>query len=106
MNETSPYMANATAVFEIANIVISLFMVLVVTALVFRTEKEFDKSFKLMLFSGITLFLASLLRIDKYLGIIPDGLAELVMVSSRTVSVAFMVAALCVLLHAISKERR
>lgn len=71
---------------------------------VYRTEKQLDKVFKLFLATALVILVASFLDLNFYFGIIPGEWAKLIILVSRTLALVFFLLAGCVMLKLIKDE--
>jgi len=97
-------METTATILRFLNLILSFLVVIFVVKIVYRTEKQLDKVFKLLLVSAVVLLVASFLGFDYYFGIIPADWSRLVVLGSRALAIFFFVMASCKMIKLINDE--
>ncbi len=67
--------------------------------IVYRTEKHLDKVARALAAVAITMFVATILEMDRYLGLLPDEYSNIIFAISRFIGLGFLVIALGIFLR-------
>ncbi len=91
---------------DIANMILAVVAVMVVTMIVFRTSKRLDTVYKFYLATAVTLAIAGFIRINEYAQLIPNELSDIIFIFSRTFATIFFILGSMVMLFIIDKESK
>jgi hypothetical protein len=97
-------METAAIISRYLNFILALLVVIFMTKIVYRTEKQLDKVFKLLLSAGAVVLVASFLNMDYHFGIIPADWARIILLGSRTLELFLFLLAGFVMLKLINDE--
>ena len=95
-----------TLIFDLINVVLSATAVILTIQVIMRTEKKLDTVFKNFLFTALVLAVATLIQLNKYVGLVNPDFADVVAHLSRMLALVFFLTGLLVMLRIIRKASK
>lgn len=93
-------------IIDFSNLFLSIGLLLMNIAIIYRTESKFDKAFKVFSIVSLTLVLASLAEMNVYFGLIPNELALVVFKVSRMMALIFALISFWIIVRMIGEVQR
>ena len=91
---------------DIVTLIFALVAVIMVSMVVFRTEKGLDRVFKYYLASMVTILISTAMILNTYLNIIPHKYTDSIFQASRVLAFIFFILGCQVMLMIINKSSK
>ena len=89
---------------DVVNVTLSVIAIVFSLVIIFRSEESLDLAAKLFLATSITLFIGSLLIINRYMIIVPREIGAFVFVASRSLALFFFCWGLYAILRMVTRK--